>query len=152
MLQCVGSILVFHGMYGQGSHEGLDVWYSVFTINYSPCTEHFARACKVCLFCFLKIHSFTVIRDPRLFSLKISWMKQVLECQFMTRIAMKMGKDCETEECQGEGGPSLGSVQLQEDNSPSALLTRGWFTCRFWFRSQSCSSSPTCGLPAVSQQ
>lgn len=88
---------------------------------------------KCAYFVFKKIHCFTVIRGPRLFSLKISWVKQISECQFMIRINTKVGKDCETGECQGEGGPTPWAVSSCRRRAPhlhcsiaaaAALVTR----------------------------
>lgn len=107
-------------MHGQGNHEGVGIWCSVFTMNYSPCTEYFARVYKVCLLKKKqkKPHCFTVIRSPRLFFLKISWLKQVSKCQFMTRIDTKIGKGCEIRECQGEEGPTPWAVSSCRRRTP----------------------------------
>lgn len=67
---------------------------------------------------FLKNTLFHSYRDPRLFSWRFPGLKQVSECQFMTRVGTKIGKDCETET---RGAHSLGSIRLQERNSLSAL-------------------------------
>lgn len=60
-LQYVGSFLMFQWCMAKGSHEGVDIWCNVFTMDYSPCIDYFSRRCKVCLFCFYK---YTVSQLP----------------------------------------------------------------------------------------